>query len=143
MASRPIFAHSSAEFPIALISLMACLYKRKGSWFWWIEYIDLAGRRRQESTKLRYDITIESRRARELVQELAAREKSKFELHEAWNVWVPRLLEQRYREPTLGRYKNSWKNLSAFLRVHGICVPRQLSRQQVRDFVYWRQRRHA
>jgi integrase len=122
---------------------MACLYKRSGSRFWWVEYVDATGHRRQESTKLRYDVTMESRRARELCKELAVREKSKLEFNECWESWVPRFLEQRYRDPTLARYKNSWKNLSAFLRVHAIYVPRQLTRQQVRDFVDWRQRRHT
>lgn len=122
---------------------MACLYKRAGSRFWWVEYLDAVGERRQESTKLRCDITGESRRARELCQELTRGEKSKLERKEMWDTWVPRFLEQRYRDPTLARYKNSWKNLSTFLRVQNIYIPRQLTRQQVRDFVDWRQSRHA
>src|SRR6266542_885724 len=122
---------------------MACLYKRKGSRFWWVEYVDAVGARRQESTKMHYDVAAEARKAWELRKELAVREKSPIDPSERWEAWVPRFLEQRYGEPTLSRYKNSWKNLSAFLRVQGICVPRQLSRQQVRDFVDWRQRRHA
>jgi integrase len=137
-----ILITSSGVMPFP-ISLMACLYKRSGSRFWWVEYFDVSGHRRQESTKLRIDVTMESRRAHELCKELAAREKSKFELNECWEAWVPRFLQQRYRDPTLARYKNSWKNVSTFLRVAEIYIPRQLTRQQVRDFVDWRQRRHA
>lgn len=122
---------------------MACLYKRARSRFWWIKYIDAEGVERRESTKLRYQVPGETRKAQELRRELAVRERSQPDYRgEAWESWVPRFLGQRYRDPTLGRYKNSWRNISAFLRVAGIYVPRQLSRQQVRDFVDWRQRRH-
>lgn len=122
---------------------MACLYKRNGSKFWWIEYLDVTGKRRQESTKLRYDVGLDSRKAHDIRRELAQREKSTFDHTEMWEKWVPRFLEQRYAGFTLQRYWNSWKNLSAFLRGHQIVIPRQLSRQQVRDFVSWRQERHT
>jgi integrase len=122
---------------------MACLYKRDGSKFWWVEYLDVSGKRRQKSTKLRHDVTSESRKAQEFRSELAQAEKFTFNQGEMWEAWVPRLLEQRYAGFTLGRYRNSWKNLSAFLRSHQIHIPRQLSRQQVRNFVAWRQERHT
>jgi integrase len=122
---------------------VASLYRRSGSPFWWVEYLDAAGKRRQKSTKHRYDVAGESRKAQELRRELAQREKFTFEQGEMWETWVPRFLEQRYRDPTLARYKNSWKNLSTFLRTRQIFIPRQLSRQQVRDFVDWRQHRHT
>src|SRR6266567_447187 len=116
---------------------MASLYKRKDSRFWWIEYFDLAGERRQESTKLRHDSTLETRKAHDLRRELTMREHDKLSTGEQWDVWVPRFLHQRYSTApkTLARYQNSWRNLSAFLRERQIFVPRQLSRQNVRDFV--------
>jgi len=123
---------------------MAYLYKRKDSKFWWVEYVDLTGARRQESTKLRHDVTAETRKAHELRRELAMREDDKLSVSEQWEVWVPRFLQQRYgaTPKTLERYQNSWRNISVFLREGEIYVPRQLSRQLVREFIDWRQQRH-
>jgi integrase len=124
--------------------VMASLYRRKDSRFWWVKYFDLSGARRQESTKLRIDRPHETRRAHDLRRELSLREHDKLSIGEAWEEWVPRFLEQRYGATprTLQRYQNSWRNLSAFLREREIYVPRQLSRQQVREFIDWRQERH-
>jgi integrase len=125
---------------------MASLYKRDRSRFWWIEYIDATGQRRQESTKLRRDIASESKKARALRDELSAREteqsarESGLGRDALWNAWVPRLLEQRYGNSPLSyqRAEAAWRNIEAFLRAHEISVPRQLTRQQVRDYVAWR-----
>jgi integrase len=125
---------------------MASLYKRDRSPFWWVEYIDLSGNRRQESTKLRRSVPLETRKARELCRELTAEEGNKLSNNETWEAWVVPYLKERYSEQpkTLARYLNSWRNISAFLGVHKIYVPRQLSRQYVRDYVLaWRQERHA
>ena len=124
---------------------MASLYQRKNSRYWWIEYVDLAGERRQHSTKLRHDNVFETRKAHDLRRELTLREETKLGGGEAWELWVPRFLDQRYGATlgTLRRYQNSWRNVSAFLRDREIYVPRQLSRQQARDYVEWRQVRHA
>lgn len=123
---------------------MASLYRRERSPFWWVEYVDLEGVRRQESTRLRADKPDETRKAHELRRELSLGEKTKLSSEEQWEAWVPRFLKQRYSgsPKTHDRYKNSWKNISAFLVSHQVHVPRQLSRQQVRDFVDWRQKRH-
>jgi integrase len=123
---------------------MASLYKRRDSKFWWIEYFDLSGARRQESTKLRHDRPNETRKAHDLRRELAMRENDKFSIGEQWEAWVPRFMQQRYgaSPKTLARYQNSWRNISVFLRTQEIFVPRQLSRQQVREFIDWRQQRH-
>lgn len=58
-----------------------------------------------------------------------------------WDTWVERFLRQRYhnRERTLNRYIGSWRNIRAYLNFANIDVPRQLTRQHVRDFVDWRQ----
>lgn len=122
---------------------MASLYKR-GRLFW-VEYIDLAGARRQESTKLRWEVASEARSARDLCRTLTAAESDRLNGQEVWGAWVERFLAQRYAHSpgTLDRYRNSWRNLSAFLKVNGIHVPRQLTRQHVRDFIEWRQVRHG
>src|SRR5262249_31660471 len=62
-----------------------------------------------------------------------------------WDAWVQRFLEQRYSHTprTLARYLGVWKNVRNFLDAFDIAIPRQLTRQNVRDFVDWRQERHA
>jgi integrase len=131
------------EPPYTPTTMGAWLYKRDRSPFWWIEYVDVTGRRRQESTKFRYDVASESRKAHDLRRELAAREKAGFDRGEIWEAWVPRFLEQRYSDPTLSRYKNSWNNVASYLYHRGVSIPRQLTRIHVREFVDWRQERHS
>jgi integrase len=126
---------------------MAYLFKRKRSQYWWLGFIDpITGARKQESTQLRWAVTLESARAREIVDHLSEQEKRGLQVHgEHWRDFVPRFLAQRYAHTpsTLARYTGVWRNVSAFLRVRDIRVPRQLSRQAVRDYVEWRQERHA
>jgi integrase len=135
---------------------MASLYKRDRSPFWWIEYIDAAGERRQESTKLRCDTTAHCRQARQLRNDLTTRELAArttgFQSSgsepdgrsEMWAAWVPRFILQRYAtsQPTRIRYEQAWRNIDAYLRSEMITVPRQLTRQQIRDFIQWRQQSH-
>ena len=123
---------------------MSSLYQRKDSGFWWIEYVDAAGEKRQKSTKLRRGSKAETRKAREVQREMTSREleRSERDLGELWAAWVPRFLAQRYGgagdDLTRRRYLAAWRNLEAFLRAKRIEVPRQLNRQQVRDFIAWR-----
>lgn len=129
---------------------MASLYQRARSPFWWVEFVDAAGKRRQKSTKLRYDVTTQSRQAQELRNELTAREAETMGEfaggNETWRAWVPRFIAQRYSGPgragTRQRYTIAWRNLEAFLRDRKIDSPRRLTRQDVRDFVEWRQMAH-
>lgn len=112
-----------------------------------MEYKDASGERRQESTKLRVNTAGDTRKARALCQEMARRETARAlqpgRTNETWAAWVLRFVEQRYGEsPTLPRVVTAWRNIEAFLLAHSILVPRQLTRQQVRDFVEWRQKSH-
>lgn len=129
------------------VIIMASLYRRERSPFYWIEHIDANGERRQQSTKLRYGVPSEARRARSLCSELTGREIARAQIEsksETWAAWVPRFLSQRYDAAagTLKRAETAWRNLEAFLRFNQITVPRQLTRQQVRDYVGWRQEAH-
>jgi integrase len=129
---------------------MASLYKRDRSPYFWIEYIDASGERRQESTRLRYRVTAQARQAQQLRNDLTTREIAgrlpDGDGAETWQAWVPRLIAQRYGNAastlTRQRCEIAWRNIEAFLRDKEIAVPRQLSRQQVRDFIEWRQVRH-
>jgi integrase len=120
---------------------MAFLYKQKKSSFWWVEFRDTAGTIKRKSTKLRFASKEETRKAQKLRDELRHREKDvRANYPELWDTWVPQFLKQRYQSSpkTYVRYLNSWKNISAFLTANRIAVPRQLTRQQVRDFIEWR-----
>lgn len=131
---------------------MACLYQRADSKYWWIEYIDAAGERRQETTKLRCDVTAQSRQARALCSELTTRELNRSGETagagaEMWAAWVPRFLKQRYGPVQPGntreRMDAAWHNVAAFLAKHSISVPRQLTRNDARAFIEWRQTKHT
>lgn len=131
---------------------VASLYQRKKSPYWWIEYIDAAGERRQKSTKYRRDGALETRKANQLRDDLTTREiaaKQHASLNggpEIWPAWVPRLIKQRYgpRRPNSSRDRAdaAWFNVEAYLRSESISVPRQLTRQHIRDFIEWRQVAH-
>lgn len=120
---------------------MAFLYKQQKSSFWWIEFRDPAGRVKRKSTKLRIASKEETRRARKLRDEMRRRESDTRDNYpQLWDSWVPQFLKQRYEASpkTYVRYLNSWKNINAFLVSRKIGSPRQLTRQQVRDFIEWR-----
>jgi integrase len=127
---------------------MASLYKRLRSPYWWIEFVDGAGERRQKSTKLRHDVFAQSRQARQLRDDLTMREVATKSAPgygpEMWAAWVPRFLAQRYGATATGaRAYQAWRNLAAYLDAIGVAVPRQLTRQQIRDFIEWRKEPRA
>jgi integrase len=124
---------------------MASLYKRARSPYWWIEFVGPDGKREQKSTKLRYQVAAQSRQARQLRDDLTVREVAAKAGPgtgpEMWAAWVPRFIAQRYgatATATRTRATQAWRNLSAYLDAVGVTVPRQLTRQQVRDFIEWR-----
>jgi integrase len=128
---------------------MASLYPRPRSPYWWLEYIDAAGERQQKSTKYRRDVPAQSRQARQLRDDLTAREVAAKSSGigggpEIWQAWVPRFIAQRYGTSiTAQRAIQCWRNLTAYLDAIGVAVPRQLTRQQVRDFIEWREQDRA
>lgn len=119
---------------------MASLYKRPDSPFYWASFLDLTGRRRQKSTGLRHAIPADTRKAHELCRELSAAEVHRVADDEHWDRWVPRFLDQRYdaHSRTYARMTTSWRSVSAFLRAKGVAIPRQLTRQHLRDYIGWR-----
>ena len=122
---------------------MAFLYRQKKSPFWWMEFRNTAGKTVRKSTKLRADLASETKRARQLCAEMKKREGERADSYpELWDTWVPKFMKQRYEASpkTYRRYLNSWRNISAFFTKHRILTPRQLTRQQVREFIEWRQR---
>jgi integrase len=82
----------------------------------------------------------DTRQARKLCAEKTEAETQRAQLPDAWALWVPRFLEQRYATSadTYLRVLNRWRNIAAFLRARAIDTPRQLTRVAVRDYVAWR-----
>lgn len=123
---------------------MASIYKRDRSPFWWVEFVDATGKRKQQSTNLRYDCVAQTRQARQRRDELSTLEasaKATGNSPEIWRAWVPRFLSQRYGATATGaRAEQAWRNLAAYLDAIDVAIPRQLARQQIRDFIEWRQK---
>jgi integrase len=121
---------------------MAKLFKRTGSPHFWLDYVD-AGKRKQKSTGLRYDVSLDCRKAQEqcalaTLQELKAsevREESR------WELWVPELFRVRYsnKPATKVRYKTIWRSISIFIRKEGIMTPAQLQYDHLMKYLDWRQ----
>lgn len=120
---------------------MASLYTRKGSPFFWVEYRDSRGLRRQESTGCRTSDSREVRRAKRLaaqrtMEELGGAESKKSD----WG-WVSDFFRIRYasNESTLTRYVTTWQTIQLFLSERKILSPQQLTRSHCFDYVTWRE----
>lgn len=120
---------------------MASLYPKARSPFWWMEWIDERGERRNESTRLRRDHAVQSREARALCAE-----RTTAELRapgragaEHWG-WVGEFLRSRYLNSklTLVRMQAAWRSGLVFLRARNIRAPRAFTRLEAMAFVPWR-----
>ena len=121
---------------------MASLYRKKGSPFWSLQYVDGRGKRRNKATPYRTDNpgdTIKARalRAKSEMQELT---RSGSPLDEGgWDNWVEKFLE-RHCESTLTfeRYKDAWKWLAHWLQDKKYHTPRAISYRNALDYIEWR-----
>ena len=99
---------------------MASLYKKKDSPFWWIQFTDVDGERRNKSTGLRTDDPTETVKARGLRTQLEAKEleRGAGEVRGGgWDQWVPQYLERHCQSPlTLRRYRGVWAWLAVWLQ---------------------------
>jgi integrase len=120
---------------------VACIYPRKRSPFWHMEWRDPAtGLLLNRSTKLRRDSTDQTRRARQLCAQRTANElEAPIVGHESWK-WVHRFLATTYGNSpkTLSRYRQAWFAFSMFLRDQQVSIPRQLQREQAEAYIIWR-----
>lgn len=122
---------------------MANLFKRPQSPFWWIRYRRaLTGERRAESTRLRYSVPLDTRRARELQAELTLKERRSSGVVSAqrWDRWVLPFLNQTYahQQNTLKAYLTAWHALNLFLVQKEIWFPGQLTKQHCLEYAAWR-----
>lgn len=118
---------------------MACLYKRDGSPFWWIKY-HAGGKTLFTSTRLRWSLPGETRKAKALktkktLEELQTPPHSR----QDWS-WVPNYIDTRYSDSptTKNNYLLRWKNFAAFLESRQVYGPVNLTHQHCLDFIQWR-----
>src|SRR5579871_5570776 len=121
---------------------MASIYKKRNSPFWFVQYIDAEGIRRNKSTGLRWDDPGETVKARALRAQLEAKElnRNAGEISGGdWETWVPQYLERHCENPrTLLRYTNSWSWLAFWLQQNRYRSPRAITYRNALEYITWR-----
>lgn len=121
---------------------MASIYRKSGSPFWFIQYIDNEGKRRNKSTGLRTDSPSETVKARAMRASMEAKELSRSggPLDEGdWDTWVPAYLERHCETPrTLQRYSGNWQWLALWLQEKRYHSPRAITYRNALEYIEWR-----
>ena len=121
---------------------MASLYRKQNSPFWFIQFIDSDGSRRNRSTGLRADSAPETVKARTLRAQMEAKELNRTagELTGGgWESWVPQYLERHCQSPrTLQRYQGNWQWLALWMQDKHYHSPRAISYRNALEYVEWR-----
>jgi integrase len=121
---------------------MASIYRKQNSPFWFIQFIDADGTRRNKSTGLRADNPGETVKARALRAQLEAKELNRTagEISGGgWDTWVPQYLERHCESPlTLERYTGSWEWLAFWLQEKHYHSPRAITYRNALEYIEWR-----
>jgi integrase len=121
---------------------MASIYRKKGSPFWFIQFIDADGTRRNKSTELRADNPTETVKARAMRANMEAKELSRSggPLDEGgWDTWVSQYLERHCESPrTHERYLDAWKWLAFWLQAKRYNSPRAITYRNALEYIEWR-----
>jgi integrase len=121
---------------------MASLYRKKQSPYWFIQYTDSEGVRRNRSTGLLADNPGETIKARTLRAEMEAKELSRTGstvTGETWDSWVPKYLERHCdSEKTLVRYMSIWKWVALWLQDKHLHSPRAITYRNAIEYLDWR-----
>lgn len=121
---------------------MASLYRKKRSPFWFIQFIDAEGIRRNKSTALRADDPAQTVKARMLRAQLEAKELSRNPgkvSDDAWERWVPQYLERHCENPlTHRRYTGNWQWLALWLQQKHYHSPRSITYGKAIEYIDWR-----
>lgn len=121
---------------------MASIYHKKHSPFWFIQFIDADGTRRNKSTGLRADNAGETVKARALRAQMEAKELSRTAGEVSggsWDTWVSQYLERHCEtERTLERYTDSWKWLAFWLQEKHYHTPRAITYRNALEYIDWR-----
>jgi hypothetical protein len=118
---------------------IASIYRKRRSPYWFIQFTDAHGKRRNKSTGLRADSPADTVKARALRAQLESKELSRTAGEASgggWDSWVPKYLERHSRSPrTLERYKGRWQWLAFWLQEKHIHSPRSLTYRKALDYL--------
>ena len=120
---------------------MASLYRKRNSPFWFVQFVDGSGKRRNRSTELRADDPGQTIKARTLRAQLEAKELSRTgsALGEGWDSWVPAFFERHCEsQRTHDRYLDAWKWLALWLQTKHLHSPREITYRNGLEFIDWR-----
>jgi integrase len=125
---------------------MACVYKRKGSPFWWIKRKGLSGKWERKSTSHRTDNPLETKLARAEASRDTSNELGDVGVDKShrWDHWVDNFLSAHCRHGlTRKGYLQSWAWLRSYLAEKDITSPAELTYTDVFDYVAWRTKSSA
>ena len=121
---------------------MASIYKKQNSPFWFIQFIDADGTRRNKSTGLRADDPGQTVQARALRAQREVKElnRNAGEISGGgWDTWVPQYLERHCESPrTHERYLDAWKWLAFWLQEKHYHSPRAITYRNALEYIDWR-----
>jgi integrase len=121
---------------------MASIYKKQKSPFWFVQFMDAEGTRRNKSTGLRADDPGQTVKARALRAQLEAKELNRTAGEVSgggWDTWVTQYLERHCESPrTHERYLDGWKWLAFWLQEKHYHSPRAITYRNALEYVDWR-----
>ena len=121
--------------------IMAYLYQKKRSPYWYVQYLDSERKRHDKSTGLRANDPNDTVKAKILRAELEAKEYQRMPVVNgaAWDTWVPKFLVRHCQtRETFVRYEDAWKWIALWLQRQRIHAPRQLTYRLGVEYVDWR-----
>ena len=128
---------------LALLALrvMAYLYRKSRSPYWYVVYRDDDNKEVHRSTGLRADDPNETLKAKALRAELEAKEHRSTRIThvDTWDTWVPKYLERHCQTArTLERYSGNWKWLALWLQTRRLHSPQAITYRNALEYIEWR-----
>lgn len=120
---------------------MASLYKKDRSPFWYVQFVDKNGKRRNQSTGYRWSSQKETADAQHLKAKLEVTETKTATIasSDAWDKWVVKFLKQHCQSSkTLERYLDAWKWLALYLQLNQVHYPAKVNYKLCKDYIEWR-----
>ena len=120
---------------------MASKYKRTNSSYWWINFKDATGKRKDISSRLRWDDPQQTKKCDAKLALTTAAEFNSAALNrqDFWDSWVETYFTTcGQTEKTVNGYRQSWFWLRTYLAEKGISTPSQMSYKVGFEFLAWR-----
>ena len=121
--------------------IMAYLYRKNRSPFWYIQHVDSDRKKHDKSTGFRADDPNDTVKAKILRAELETKEYQRVPVVNgaAWDTWVPKFLARHCEtRETFVRYEDAWKWIALWLQRQRIHAPRQITYRLGVEYVDWR-----